>query len=789
MLEAAIVALPGIITALVQSKIEKNAGQKKILALAIIYTIFINLMIVGGLWIIGVRDFNLFDRSLRFKIKWFILGIVLGLLMVLSRYNISKTKRAEQINVLKRIFPPMLLFVVTYAVFTPNALFLNNINEFGVSYIEIVPIVLSMSILLLTVMSLAGIFLFNNNNVIYYSAFIFAVSICAYVQSNFLNPKFGPLIGDRIDWSYYSAEGIISLCFWILCLIILFTVFHIYKTRAENIMKYFSYFLSAVQISTLIVLLFTTKFESNLSYVFLKNGEFTIGVERNIVIFVVDSLQASAMQEYLDSDAYREGALEDFTFFNNAVSGGTSTNVAMPLLVTGIEHDPLQPRDEYINEIWEETVFYDYLHENSYDVRMYSDSDSIPGIPEGIVENCTYDYAKRSIGSYSAFGNQLYKLVNFYVMPQFLKEKFWLSTTSMLEVLDVNENIYNSQAENISFYNDIKEAGTLKANYKNAFRLYHLFGVHPPHNTNENLEPDEQATEQQQLIGVMKEIYEYIDYMKEAGVYDSCLFIITGDHGPMEIEKSSPEANPAILIKMPNASHALKYSSAPICFRNVFATCASVAMEDYSSYGPSAFDITEESDVERLHTLLPIWFWKEMSWYDDDKWDGQYIRIITPNDLSGTPEYKIWDPYEINRIDYDLGENIDYVTNNDYAQQLDYRLYKENSSAIASNELSICFNLNNYSGGDLQFRFTYSKIYNNEQNVRIYANGSRIAKVKCLEADKGNEHTVTIPEDKIKDNTLVLRLVFPNAVTPNQIDRTNMDTRVLSVAFDSMLID
>ena len=45
---------------------------------------------------------------------------------------------------------------------------------------------------------------------------------------------------------------------------------------------------------------------------------------------------------------------------------------------------------------------------------------------------------------------------------------------------------------------------------------------------------------------------------------------------------------------------------------------------------------------------------------------------------------------------------------------------------------------------------------------------------------------VTIPRDMIEDEELVIRMVFPNAVTPNQLDRNNPDRRVLSVAFASM---
>lgn len=73
--------------------------------------------------------------------------------------------------------------------------------------------------------------------------------------------------------------------------------------------------------------------------------------------------------------------------------------------------------------------------------------------------------------------------------------------------------------------------------------------------------------------------------------------------------------------------------------------------------------------------------------------------------------------------------------------------------------------------------------------MRIYANGSKVDTVVCKEENIYKDNTVIIPGDRIEDGTLILRFVFPNAVTPNQLDRGNDDTRVLSISFESMCLD
>lgn len=155
-------------------------------------------------------------------------------------------------------------------------------------------------------------------------------------------------------------------------------------------------------------------------------------------------------------------------------------------------------------------------------------------------------------------------------------------------------------------------------------------------------------------------------------------------------------------------------------------------------------------------------------------------------------KYRLWNPYEINCVDYQIGDVIDFTSDNSYADQINYRLYKENDAATASNELSICFHLQNRKSEDLEFHFVYSGIYSDSQKIQVYAGGTKADRIVLPPPRKNkadNEITVKIPKDSIQNECLLLRLVFPNALTPNQLDRNNPDKRVLSVTFDSMWLE
>lgn len=780
MLELIIVIWPAILALFVYRRTYREFDWKKASVYGLGYTAVVNFCILAGLKLIGMQKFNLFEMSARFKIKWILLELVLSALLTWIIRNIRITDRTVLKQILQSLFPPTLFFVVTYAVFTPSSLFLGNIKEFSLHYSKIVPVLLVMTLFLFAGIYFIAIWLVREKALPFYIALIFGITAGAYIQSNFLNAKLPILDGALVRWEEYRTENVISALIWILCLVVAFAAAFFGKKKFIKGIKYISYFFSAVQLASLIALIIMNPLDHDASYGFSKDGEFTVGSQENIIIFIIDTLQEDVLEEYLASEAYeQDGTLEDFTVFDNAVSGGAPTAVALSLFMTGSEYDPALPFHEYEKEAWEETNLYDELHENGYDVRLYSTPVNISGFSEGVFDNYA-SIGDSWIDDYAGFGSSLYQLVNYLLMPQFLKQSFWLSTETLLYHID---NI-DYKLDEVYFHNDFAAAGEkLRTDYEKVFRMYHFNGLHPPYSMTEDFERvwSFGVAEQTVLRGDMRIIYSYIKEMKRLGVYDNSTIIIAGDHG--RHSHDNPETNPAVLIKLPMEKHELAFNSAPIHFRNIGATLASTFLDDYSAYGPSVYDITDESDVERRHTIdKSIMLRNNLKGYDETL---EYCRIIV-NGHAGDWDYQLWNPYEINRIDYHTGEVIDFTSDNAYADQISYRLYKENGGATASNELSICFHLEEQINTDPELHFIYSGLYNDTQKIRVYAGDRKVENVVCTHDDIGKEMTVTIPGDCVENDLLVIRMVFPNAVTPNQLDRNNPDTRVLSVIFDSM---
>lgn len=180
-----------------------------------------------------------------------------------------------------------------------------------------------MSVISIGLLFLIGWIIPTKGLKIYY-AFLFAITLGMYLQMNFLNPPFRSLDGSVIDWDRFSVWGYLSAGIWSLILVATGVCLFVFKEKMIKVMKYIAGFLSVVQFITLITMIIIAETgEDNYgSFAFSKKDQFSIGSDRNIVVFVLDSLQAESMEEYFEEWPEEKEEFEDFTFFTNTVSGG-----------------------------------------------------------------------------------------------------------------------------------------------------------------------------------------------------------------------------------------------------------------------------------------------------------------------------------------------------------------------------------------------------------------------------------------------------------------------------------
>lgn len=687
----------------------------------------------------------------------------------------------------KKTVPAIIFFAVTCIIYIPSSLYLGNINEFAMPYYRMAGGIFVFALFCFTILSYIGLKISNAKGQYIYTLVIFFITAGFYIQSNFLNPSLPDLNGEPINWDSFVKAKRVSWFGWGLLGIILIALISLalYKNvKIEKVISYLAGLLSLMQLCSLAVLIFSCRLDADVCRTLETEGQFTVGDE-NIVIFVVDCLQVDAVQTYIEKHEDAKETLEDFTLFENTIGGGAPTKYAVPLMLSGMEYDPMQDIDEYHEEMWQEGELLWDLKENQYDVRLYTEADKVQKLPSQLVENLKQT-SGNDIENPVLFYRKLMQLSNFYMMPLCLKDYFWLSTDELKNCLENEGTGQNYVLDDVRFYDEFCQKHLQKRDGK-TFRFYHLFGVHKPFLYDEqfNMTTEDNTSEAQAFNAVMMLIKMYMDEMKDLGVYDNSTIVILGDHG--RHNTTDAEKYPAILLKMGGEDHPLQYSDHPVCFRNLVSTLESTIYDDYSRFGPTVFDINRESDVERLQTLDKAQT-RENAQYSGELYADSETgaRFIVDDDGVGNLTYREWNPYEINRISYTYGDVIDFRSSDFYADSLTERLYPVENGKTASNELTICFDLPEQKTGNLELGFTYAGVYNDTQKIRIYANGHKVDNVMCTTDQIGKETSVVIPKQYIKEKPVIVRMVFPNAVTPNQLDRSNPDTRVLSVTFDKM---
>ncbi len=498
---------------------------------------------------------------------------------------------------------PLLLFVVTAFIYIPCSMYFGNIDEFSVGFSRFFAVVIVPAVGIFVLVALLQILLRSQRRLSYVIVdLLFGISLGIYIQINFLNGMLSKLNGTEMVWDYKSTECIVSSAVWALCIILPQIARLLFDRVEDKIAKYGSALLSVMQIASLVIMLFSTTRSVSNDFYISKHNEFALSEKKNEVVFVVDTLDAQWAEDYIVNNPDYAEKLEGFTYFDNVVSEGAPTILGMRVMLGGSIYDPYTSISDYFSTAYDQSTLFKDLKDNGYGVRLYTNQNYLNNADFENIENaltdCEYKFA-----SNTDFICDLYKLIAYTAMPYPLKSGFEIYSG----VLTDNAMIADPQDENMIiddavFYQDFLKHGLTLTDKENAFVLYHLFGAHGPYSLTADAERVDEGdvSRKEQIEGVMKIIFDYLEAMERLGVYDDSRIIITADHGGLALYQ-----NPAVFIKPSNSEGELKTNSAPLTFHNLRATFVDGIVENYrDTYGANMFEVPEDADVGyRIHTF------------------------------------------------------------------------------------------------------------------------------------------------------------------------------------------
>ena len=544
---------------------------------------------------------------------------------------------------LKAALPLSLATCLTFILLGCMALVIENPADITFKLSAVLPVLL----LAFAVCFAACLFIipiFRGKVYLFVISLLLAVLTAGYIQGNFLNRGLGELTGDAIDWGLHKPLMAGSLLFWGAVFVVVLILVYYSITVRRILFVFVPVIIIVAQAAGLVSLAGKTNANEWSAAMFWEQADerLTIdkmaepGYEKNAIVFVLDRMDQSYIDEIMAEDPQFFGPLDGFTMFDDNISYAASTFPSVTGMLTGHIYRWDVSNNDYMEYAWANADFMHALRERGVDIRLYmdfgytySDIGQLRGIASNIVEGTIEINDRIALV-------KLLKLSAFRYAPMPAKALFWMSPTEFTDVFSLSAETAPYMVNDFAFYANIAGQGLSPSGDRAAFAYYHMLGPHPPFQMDENIEyVAGWTTPLQQAKGSLRIVFEYIRQLKELGLYKDATIIITADHGAFSEEGLLEPAHAALLVKPAgSAGTGLAVSHAPVCPDQLPGTVMEGFFGDNGGFGPGYLDIEEGAGVVREYDFRLDHYeitgdgrdfsnWRHIKAYPDT-WEGDF---------------------------------------------------------------------------------------------------------------------------------------------------------------------
>ena len=457
--------------------------------------------------------------------------------------------------------------------YAPYELFLTNRREFRFTAGQMLPytLVLFASAFCLCLLALLLARAISPKLLVLCEGVLLFALIGFYVQGNFLVSGLPGMDGTEVDWNAYPTQRLLSCLCWAGSALLSFLLWRLLKTvRFLRVSGAAGAVLSLLLILTLGGLLLTNGGQSRAeaNAVFFTDAQlFSMSEEENFIVLHLDALDAAAFEEVLsERPEYRE-AYEDFTYFDNTMSGYPFTKCSLPLLLTGQWYEAQEDFDSWVNDAMEASPLFQALLAKDYRLALY-EMDNLKLSWKrmgGRLENSTTDGP--TITSRPEMLKTMLRMAMVKYFPWDLKEIGYRLQEKLTTFLSLQRPDGTSLYlwDNLIFYDQLAEEDSIRLRADKSFKYIELKGAHVPNTTQADLKYNPDATYLDSVEASMKIAQTLIERMKAAGVYDNSVLVILGDHGyNYTDDKTYIRQHPMLMIKGRGERHPFAVDNAPV---------------------------------------------------------------------------------------------------------------------------------------------------------------------------------------------------------------------------------
>lgn len=531
-----------------------------------------------------------------------------------KKFDINKSKVLT--SLLAGFAAPFLLLVCS--VFS---VYFNNSDELPFAVKDFLPMLLGAFFVVFAIISCALIF---TKGVLRNSIFaiVSGFTICAYIQSVYTQLTFSGLPGDGNAEIPGELAMVINFTIWVVLLAVALW-FGVLSNKAQtgrNVLCFMLVLVLVMQIVSVVpsaIEFGSKKAEEAQEYekttYYLTNANmFELSSKDNVVVFVLDRFDARYYDQLLEFDSEFFKDFDGFTYYNDNISKFPRTYPAITTMLTGVDNDFSTTREDYYTRAYRESSFLRDMKNNNYKINLY-----IPAFysyEDARVFGDTVSNVSFSRGyaiDNGRFASALWELSSYFWAPEILKSQSISSSTfNGIVSLDGDSSapLYEmTKTSDSEIYTKFAKEGISLQNNQNTFSFIHLRGCHSPFTMDENCNVVTETNYKslEQTRGCFKLVSEYIQQMKDLGIYENSTIIITGDHAALASDRQeyTDENLTALLVKEKGQhSTPLKTSSAQVSQDSFIASIVkSSGIETSNDYGKAYWEIPEGKDQVRTH--------------------------------------------------------------------------------------------------------------------------------------------------------------------------------------------
>lgn len=481
--------------------------------------------------------------------------------------------------------PLCLFFALTLTLFAATQMVCDNQEEFWFTWAQMAPGVVRVGLWVWGALTLL-LAVLPRRAFPWGQGVLLGLGVAALLQGNGLNADYGALNGQAIVWEDYTVYGLINTALWAG---ILFICLSLRQWKRFGALCVVLPCLLAVGeggwIAYRAAQAPTPQTETYLS----QAGLYTVGTEENLLVLVLDSVDADQFAQALAEDPDLPQRLEGFTWYRNAMGLSDPTKYGLPALLTGQAYT--QPVDYagFIAAAYADAPLYTMLAGDVWDARFFTDSRYV-SLDAGVVDNLARE--ELAVNDPAGLTRDLLRLCAFRYAPHFLKPQLWMYSNVFLPYAQAQgEPVY--EVTDPAFDARLREEG-LEATVERAFRLIHLTGMHPPYTMDADCQYQAQGvTAQEQMRGCLRLAEDYLEQLRALGVYDRSAVLILADHGTDTVHR------PLLLIKRPGDTGEMAVNDAPVSYADLPATY--VALLTGAQAGTELWSIPQGQARTRLY--------------------------------------------------------------------------------------------------------------------------------------------------------------------------------------------